>query len=83
MEPETVKAMILQEIPDAEVELTDLTGSCDHYEARIVSAQFEGKTPIEQHRLVYAALGAAMHGPIHALSLRTLAPTRQSRTGDV
>jgi stress-induced morphogen len=82
IEPDAVKALILQAIPDAQVVLTDLTGSQDHYEARVVSAQFEGKTPLERHRLVYAALGAAMHGPIHALSLKTSTPTPPSQTGD-
>ncbi len=82
MEPEAVKALILQKLPDAQVALRDLTGTRDHYEARIVSTEFEGKTAIEQHRLVYAALGSAMHGPIHALSLKTYTPARWNELGD-
>ncbi len=74
MDQETVKDLILQGIPDAEVDLKDLTGTQDHYEARVVSAEFEGKTALERHRLVYAALGPAMYGPIHALSLSTCTP---------
>lgn len=56
------------------LEIVDLTGTQDHYRARIVSAAFEGKSIIEQHQLVYRALGDAMDGPIHALALETIAP---------
>lgn len=72
--PETVRELILRAFPDADVELQDLTGTQDHYQARIVSSAFEGKSLIEQHQLVYGALGSAMHGPIHALALKTYTP---------
>jgi len=52
----------------------DLTGTQDHWEALVVSAAFAGKTPIEQHQMVYAALGELMAGPVHALALKTYAP---------
>ena len=54
--------------------ITDLTGTRDHWEAIVVSAAFTGKTPIEQHQMVYAALGELMAGPVHALALRTYSP---------
>lgn len=54
--------------------VTDLTGTKDHWEALIVSAAFEGKNPIEQHQMVYAALGELMAGPVHALALKTYSP---------
>ena len=54
--------------------ITDLTGTRDHWEATVVSAAFAGKTPIEQHQMVYAALGELMAGPIHALALKTYSP---------
>ena len=60
--------------PDAVVTLKDLTGGQDHWQAQIVSAAFSGLTPIARHRKVYAALAEELKGPIHALSLRTLAP---------
>jgi len=60
---------IRRALPDAEVELRDLTGGEDHWEATIVSAAFIGKTPVERHRLVYAALADELRGPIHALTL--------------
>ena len=59
--------------------VTDLTGTKDHWEALIVSDAFAGKTPIEQHQMVYAALGELMAGPVHALALKTYSP--ESWTG--
>jgi stress-induced morphogen len=60
--------------PDAEVTLTDLTGGEDHWKALIVTSAFAGVSPIARHRKVYAALAEEMKGPIHALTLTTLAP---------
>ena len=54
--------------------VTDLTGTKDHWEAVIVSAAFSGKSRIQQHQLVYAALGELMSGPVHALALKTYSP---------
>ncbi len=54
--------------------IRDLTGTKDHWEALVVSAAFAGKTPIEQHQMVYAALGELMAGPVHALALKTYSP---------
>ncbi len=45
-----------------------------HFNVRIVSKAFEGKSPIERHRLVYRALGDAMHRDVHALSIRAYTP---------
>ena len=56
---------------DAHVEVTDLTGTSDHFQAVVVSHAFDGKTRVEQHKMVYAALGELMAGPIHALALTT------------
>ncbi len=69
-----VEKLLKSAFPDADIELIDLTGTQDHYQARIVSQSFEGKGPIEQHKMVYAALGEAMKGPIHALALKTYTP---------
>jgi stress-induced morphogen len=75
IEPEALKLKLQESFPDAEkLELEDLTGTKDHYKAVIISAQFKGKTRIEQHQLVYKALGALMAGPVHALALETKAP---------
>ena len=74
LEPEKVKELLFAGFPGADIELVDLTGTKDHYQARIVSTAFAGKSLIEQHQLVYRALGDAMAGPIHALALRTYTP---------
>jgi len=74
IEPREIEERLRTAFPDAEIVLDDLTGTKDHYQARIVSALFSGKTPIQQHQLVYAALAEEMKGPIHALSLKTYSP---------
>jgi stress-induced morphogen len=74
MELEDLRQRLLEAFPDAEVEVTDLTGTKDHFQARIVSSAFERLSLVEQHQLVYRALGDAMAGPIHALALRTYSP---------
>lgn len=61
-------------LPGAAIEVRDMTGTADHYEVRVVTTAFEGRTLIERHRMVYAALGDVMGGPLHALSLKTLTP---------
>jgi stress-induced morphogen len=79
LEPERVRALLVAAFADAEVELVDLTGTQDHYQARIVSRAFEGRSMLEQHQLVYGALGSAMHGPIHAFALTTYTPASWAR----
>lgn len=74
MKKEEITARIQQAIPDARVELRDLTGTEDHWEATVISAAFQGKLPIQRHRMVFDALAEEMKGPIHALSLKTLTP---------
>lgn len=82
MDPDSVRRLLLAALPDADVELVDLTGTADHYQARIVSRAFEGKTLIEQHQLVYRALGDAMRGPIHALALKTFSPAAWAKVSE-
>jgi stress-induced morphogen len=60
--------------PDAKVEITDLAGDDNHYAAVVVSSEFAGKSKLQQHQLVYKALGETMGGALHALQLQTLAP---------
>jgi stress-induced morphogen len=69
-----IVAKIRAALPDAEVEMQDLTGTSDHWKARIVSAAFAGKPLLDRHRLVMAALADEMKGPIHALTLDVKAP---------
>jgi len=70
-----VEAMIKAKLPEAEVIVKDLTGGGDHLEAIVVSSEFEGKTRVKQHQLVYGALSEAMASEaIHALALKTYTP---------
>lgn len=66
-----IKKLVLEALPDAEIEIEDLAGDGDHYRARIVSAAFNGKSRVQQHQLVYKALGGRMGGALHALALET------------
>ncbi|HTJ43740.1 MAG TPA: BolA family transcriptional regulator [Kofleriaceae bacterium] len=74
MDPDLIKQRITAALPDAQIVLEDLTGTRDHWKARIVSAAFTGKSLIARHRLVMGALVEEMKGPIHALTLDTLTP---------
>ena len=74
MKAEAIAARIRAALPDAQVELTDLTGTEDHWQATVISSEFAGKSLIERHRMVMAALATEMKGPIHALTLQVRAP---------
>ncbi len=52
----------------------DLVGDGDHYAATVVSPSFRGKSRVQQHQIVYAALQGRMGGELHALALQTSAP---------
>ena len=79
MKAEDITAKIRAALPDAAVELQDLTGTADHWKAIIVSAAFSGKTLVERHRIVMAALADEMKGPIHALTLEVKTPDELGR----
>lgn len=73
--PQQVEEMIKTQIPDAQIQVQDLTGGGDHYQVIVVSSQFEGKGLVQQHQLIYGALGQAMSSEaIHALALKTYTP---------
>jgi stress-induced morphogen len=74
IEAAEIERLIKQGIPDAKVEITDLAGDDNHFAAVVVSEQFAGKTVLQQHQLVYKALGQTMGGALHALQLQTSAP---------
>ncbi|HUQ02142.1 MAG TPA: BolA family protein [Kofleriaceae bacterium] len=74
MNPADIEARIKAALPDAQVTLEDMTGTKDHWRARIVSVEFAGKSLIERHRLINAALANELKGPIHALTMDTLTP---------
>ena len=75
MKAEDIESMIKAAFPDATIEIKDLAGDGDHYAATIVSEAFRGKTRVQQHQMVYAALKGNMGGVLHALALTTSAPS--------
>ena len=71
VQPEQVKSYIEEGLP---CELVRVDGDGHHFEAVIVSAAFRGKNKVQQHQLVYRALGDRMREEIHALSMQTYTP---------
>lgn len=76
MTPEEIVARIESGLPGCRAEVVDLTGTGDHFEARIVAPAFVGKSLVEQHRMVYSLFPAELaSGSLHAFSLKTKAPS--------
>ena len=70
---DSLAALIRRDLPDAQVEIVDRTGTMDHFNVTVRSRSFAGRTLIEQHQLVYGALRAALKaGRVHAVELKTL-----------
>ena len=69
-----IERLIREKFPDARVRIEDLAGDGDHYAAHVVSEAFRGKSRVQQHQMVYEALGGRMGGQLHALQLTTAAP---------
>jgi stress-induced morphogen len=72
-----IETLIREALPDASVRIQDLRGDGDHYAAYIESEAFEGKTRIQQHQMVYAALQGKMGDELHALAIQTAIPEKQ------
>ena len=69
-----IERFIKDALPDAVVQIRDLAGDGDHYAANVVSSAFKGKSRVQQHQMVYAALKGRMGGELHALALQTSTP---------
>ena len=74
MAADEIESLIKAGIPDAYVEIVDLAGDGDHYEARVVAESFRGLPRVKQHQRVYQALGGRMGTELHALKLTTAVP---------
>jgi stress-induced morphogen len=74
MSASEIERFIKDALPDAKVEIRDLAGDGNHYAANIVSTAFKGKSRVQQHQMVYAALKGRMGGELHALALQTNTP---------
>jgi len=71
--PEQLAELVRGHIPDAQVDVGLFSGN-DHFEMRVTSTAFAGKSRVAQHKMVYAALGEHMRGGVHALALTTCTP---------
>jgi stress-induced morphogen len=74
MTAEEIAALVRAGLPDAEITVEDLAGDGNHYRAHVVSPAFRGKSRVQQHQMVYQALGRRMGGELHALALTTATP---------
>lgn len=74
MKATDIEATLRATFPEARVTVRNLDGKGGHFQAIVGSADFEGKSRLEQHRMVYAALGDKVGGEVHALALRTCTP---------
>lgn len=80
MTPDQLKARLETLAPGTRAEVTDLTGTHDHYQALIISPAFAGKMMIEQHRMVFKLVQSEVDsGEVHALTLKTYTPEEFSR----
>ncbi len=71
---ELLKRTIEKNLPGSVAEVHDLKGTGDHFDAVIVCPEFEGKSRIEQHRMVHKATNELLEGDIHAFHFTTLTP---------
>ena len=78
MDAQEIERLIKGALPDATVEIRDLAGDGDHYAATVTSTAFKGKSRVQQHQMVYAALQGRMGGALHALALTTVAADNQA-----
>jgi stress-induced morphogen len=74
MSASEIQEMIQAALPDATITIDDLRGDGDHYAAHVTSTAFAGKSRVQQHQMVYAALQGKMGGQLHALALQTAVP---------
>lgn len=73
---ERIHDILHNALPDCEAIVRDDANDGEHFSAEVTSTAFDGLRPVQQHRLVYQALGQHMHSDIHALALKTYAPGR-------
>ena len=82
MTPEQLKARIEMLHSNTRVQVTDLTGTFDHYQVTVVSSAFEGKSMIEQHQMIMGLLKSEIDSnEVHALSMKTFTPAQYEKFG--
>jgi stress-induced morphogen len=75
-----IEARVVAAFPDAQVVMVDLAGDGDHWAARVTSEAFRGRSRVQQHKMVYAAIGDQLGGDLHALALQTFVPADAGRS---
>ena len=74
MKATEIEELILKTFPNAKVTIEDLRGDGDHYAAQIIAEEFKGKSRVQQHQMIYNAMGGRVGKELHALALNTSAP---------
>ena len=74
MKATEIAELILKTFPNAKVTIEDLRGDGDHYAAQIIAEEFKGKSRVQQHQMIYNAMGGRVGKELHALALNTSAP---------
>lgn len=75
VQPEQVRQAIQKALPDAAVDVEDLTGGGDHLQVKVCSVAFAGQSRVQQHQMIYRALKDELASEaIHALALQTSTP---------
>jgi stress-induced morphogen len=82
LDADRIRERILGALPGSELRIHDTTGTGDHYEAHVTSPAFAGKSLVQQHKLVYAAVQDWLDsGELHALALKTYSPEQWKKLG--
>lgn len=81
MNPQDLERMVLEALPGSRVSVTDMTGTRDHYEVKVVSDAFAGKPLIERHRILHRIFETHLSGPIHAVKYKTWTPDEAAKQG--
>lgn len=74
MKATEIEELILKTFPNAKITIEDLRGDGDHYAAQIIAEEFKGKSRVQQHQMIYNAMGGRVGKELHALALNTSAP---------
>ena len=71
MDLKEIEKYIKEALPDASIDIQDLSGDGNHYSATVTSSQFTGKSKFEQHKMVYNSLTDKLGNELHALAIKT------------
>ena len=74
MNASEIESFIKEAMPDPDIKIEDLRGDGNHYSCKVISKEFEGKSRVQQHQMVYDSLKGRMGNELHALALQTSIP---------